>query len=153
MGYKINGKNINGIVLTPLSIISTKGGDILHAFKSSEQTFSKFGEAYFSNIKLGFVKAWKRHREMTLNLVVPIGEVKFVIFDGRKESSTYNQFQTIILSKDKKYYRLTIPKMVWVGFQGIGENDSMILNIASVEHSEDEVERKEVNEIKFNWKV
>ena len=39
---------------------------------------------YFGvNIESGVVKAWKRHRQMTLNLVVSVGVIRFVMFDDR----------------------------------------------------------------------
>jgi len=41
--------------------------------------------------------------------------------------------------------------MIWVGFQGLGRQTSFVLNIANIEHSPEEVERKELDEIKFNW--
>ena len=41
--------------------------------------------------------------------------------------------------------------MIWVGFQGLGLQTSLVLNIANIEHSPEEVERKELAEIKFNW--
>ena len=41
--------------------------------------------------------------------------------------------------------------MIWVGFQGLGQQTSLILNIANIEHSPKEIERKELDEIKFNW--
>ncbi len=37
---------ITGVSSTPLSIIDTKGGAVLHAIKSSDNGFSGFGEAY-----------------------------------------------------------------------------------------------------------
>ena len=40
--------DINGVLVTPLSIINTKGGDVLHAMKSIDQGYLGFGEAYFS---------------------------------------------------------------------------------------------------------
>jgi len=64
---------IDGVVLTRLSIINIPDGDVLHAMKSNDLGYSGFGEAYFSIVKQNVVKAWKRHREMTLNLVVPVG--------------------------------------------------------------------------------
>ena len=53
----------------------------MHVLKSSDRGFEKFGEAYFSCINSCAVKAWKKHTLMTLNLVVPIGKVKFVFHD------------------------------------------------------------------------
>ena len=40
-----------------------------------------FGEIYFSNINSLCIKAWKKHKIMTLNLIVPIGKVRFVFHD------------------------------------------------------------------------
>jgi dTDP-4-dehydrorhamnose 3,5-epimerase len=146
-------KNIEGVTLTPLSIISASGGDVLHAMKSSDLGFNGFGEAYFSTVETGAIKAWKRHHEMTLNLVVPVGVIRFVIFDSRQESKNYKEFQEIIISRDDNYCRLTVPKMVWLGFEGVDEKSSILLNIADIEHQNDKVDKKDLNEIKFNWKV
>ena len=140
---------ITGVSTTPLSIIDTKGGAVLHAIKSSDHGFSGFGEAYFSIIEHNAIKGWKRHKEMVLNLIVPIGSVRFVLYDDRKNQ--INQFQEIVLSLTGEYARLTVPPMVWVGFQGLDNQLSLVLNIASIEHSPEEIERKELDEIKFNW--
>ena len=81
---------INGVTTTPLSIIDTKGGAVLHAIKSSDYGYSGFGEAYFSTIEYNAIKGWKRHKEMVLNLIVPIGSVRFILYDDRKNQ--INQF-------------------------------------------------------------
>jgi dTDP-4-dehydrorhamnose 3,5-epimerase len=142
---------IEGVVLTPLSVISTEGGDVLHAIKSSDQSFGGFGEAYFSKIKYNTIKGWKRHKEMILNLIVPVGAVRFVLYDDRPRSSSQGQFQEIMLSSVDHYQRITVPPMVWVGFQGQDKKTSIILNIASIEHLPEEVERRELGAIKYNW--
>ncbi|WP_371412776.1 dTDP-4-dehydrorhamnose 3,5-epimerase [Candidatus Thioglobus sp. NP1] len=142
---------INGVNITPLSIIDTKGGDVLHAMKISDHGYSGFGEAYFSTIEPDAIKGWKRHKQMVLNLVVPVGTVRFILFDDRDNQDNVNQFQEVTLSIEDGYSRLTIPPMIWVGFQGLGLQKSLVLNIANIEHSPEEVERKELAEIKFNW--
>ena len=142
---------INGVNITPLSIIDTKGGDVLHAMKISDHGYSGFGEAYFSTIEPDAIKGWKRHKQMVLNLVVPVGTVRFILFYDRDNQDNVNQFQEVTLSIEDGYSRLTIPPMIWVGFQGLGLQKSLVLNIANIEHSPEEVERKELAEIKFNW--
>ena len=142
---------IKDVVITKLSIIDTLGGGvIMHAMKESSVGYTGFGEAYFSQVDQGAIKAWKRHKKMTLNLVVPVGGIRFVLFDDRKVLNT--QFQEIIISKDN-YYRLTVPPMVWMGFQGLSEGSAMLLNIADIEHDPDEVNRKEMSEINYNWSI
>jgi len=141
---------MNEIIITPLDIIKVNKGDVMHVMKSQDAGFSGFGEAYFSVVSHNAIKAWKRHHEMTLNLVVPVGKIRFVLFDDRKELN--NQFQEVVLSTDN-YCRLTIPPMVWMGFQGISNNDSILFNIADIHHSSFEVDRKKIDEIEFDWSV
>ena len=140
---------IKDVLITPLSIIGSPEGNVLHGMKETDEGFSGFSEAYFSEINFDSVKAWKRHKEMTLNLIVPVGEIRFVLFDKREE--TKGLFQEVILSQNN-YCRLTIPAKIWVGFQGLSKSGSMLLNIADIRHNFEEAERKGIEEIKFNWR-
>ena len=79
-----------------------------------------------------------------------MGIVRIVIVDQREESSTCDQFQEVILSPDN-YQRLTIPPKLWVGFQGIAEITSMMLNVANIEHCPDESSNVELGAIQFDW--
>lgn len=141
---------IKGLTITPLDIIQTPGGDVMHAMKKSDIGFSQFGEAYFSNIEYNAVKAWKRHRNMTLNLIVPVGHIKFVIFDDRVKART--ELQEIIVSTGN-YCRITVPSMVWMGFQGLSKEGSVLLNIADIEHDPKEIDRKKIEQIDYDWRV
>ena len=139
---------IDDVIITPLKVIETFGGNVMHAMKKTDLGYADFGEAYFSEIEKNSVKAWKRHREMTLNLIVPLGKIKFVMFDDRK--GTNNGFQEVIISKEN-YCRLTVPPMIWVGFKGLSSFKSILLNIASIPHNPKEVEKKEIDKIEFDW--
>jgi dTDP-4-dehydrorhamnose 3,5-epimerase len=141
---------IEGVIITPLKIIDVPGGDVLQAMKVGDTGFSEFGEAYFSTVEPGYVKAWKRHHKMTLNLIVPVGKIRFIIFDDRKSDN--GQYQEAVLSKEN-YCRLTIPPMVWIGFQGVDKNISILLNIADIEHVPEECDRKVINQIKYDWEL
>jgi len=140
---------MDGVTLTALKIMSHPEGDVLHGMKASEASFSGFGEAYFSSIKQGCVKGWKKHSKMTLNLVIPQGEIQFVVFDGREKSVTKGQFLDVSLST-RNYQRLTVDPGLWVGFKGLGSN-SILLNIASIEHDPAEVDNIHLSDLSFNW--
>jgi dTDP-4-dehydrorhamnose 3,5-epimerase len=139
------------IRLTPLNVINVTGGDVLHAMKSGDEGYFAFGEAYFSIIEAGAVKAWKRHHRMHLNLIVPKGIVKFVLFDDRNKEDK-NVFREIILSREN-YYRLTVPPMIWFGFQGIHCGESIVLNIADIKHHDDPVDRKNQQDFDYDWGI
>ncbi len=129
---------ISDVLITPLNIIDTPGGNVMHAIKKIDNGFSGFGEAYFSNIDRGAIKAWKRHKRMALNLVVPVGKIRFVLFDDRDLSNT--SFQEVVISKDN-YCRITTPPMIWLGFQGMSDSGSILLNIADIMHDPDEMDK------------
>lgn len=124
---------INGVLLTPLKIIAGDNGGVMHALKNNEPSFAGFGEAYFSTVNKGAVKGWKRHREMILNITVPSGCIRFVLFDDREDSITKGTIQEITISP-KNYQRLTVPPGIWMAFQGVDEYN-MLLNIASIPHN------------------
>ena len=139
-----------GVKLTPLKIIALEVGDVLHGAKISDAGLVGFGEAYFSKIKQGKIKAWKRHREMTLNVVVPVGEIRFVLYDDRTESPARGKFFSVNLSL-QNYQRLTIPPMIWMGFKGIGDDLNLLLNIASIPHDPKEADRLDIGSIRYDW--
>ena len=135
---------MDGVILTPLKQIHNPKGDIYHAMKKSDDGFNGFGEVYFSSIHKDDVKGWKKHTVMTLNLVVPVGEIEFVIYDEKKA-----EFLSVILSQDN-YQRLTVNTGLWMAFRGIAK-DSMLLNLASIEHDPEEAENKNLDEIVYAW--
>ena len=136
------------IIFTPLKRIQVTGGNVLRALKSDEVGYSGFKEAYFSEINAGAIKAWKLHTKMIMNLIVPVGQVRFVFF--YKNQETTGSFKSYILGEDN-YARITVPPGIWFAFQGLGTSRSLILNISNIEHDSNEVERKLLEEIEFEW--
>lgn len=136
---------VEDILISDPKIISVPGGDVLHAMKNLDLGYRGFGEAYFSRIEFGAIKAWKRHLRMTLNLVVPVGRVLFHFVD---ECGGV----THLVIGPSSYKRLTVPPGIWFGFKGLDENGSLLLNIADIPHDPTEVQRKDASEIQVNWK-
>jgi dTDP-4-dehydrorhamnose 3,5-epimerase len=136
---------IEGVILTPLRQIDTPKGSVWHAMKSSDVGFDGFGEAYFSFVNKGEIKGWKKHVRMTLNIVVPIGSIKFRLIDGRDGSVTNGMKNEFVISASN-YQRLTAPPGVWMCFEGVGEHN-MLLNLANTEHDSSEVVNKELGEL------
>ena len=135
---------MDGVELHDLKIINHKKGDILHGIKSSSEGFNSFGEAYFTKIKPGEIKGWKKHNLMTLNLIVPLGDVKFVVYDGKDFFSTD-------LSLQNNYKRLTISPGLWVAFKGLSESTSLVLNVADMEHDSKESQNIDLTELIYEW--
>ena len=69
-------KNIKGIEITPLQIISDHRGSVMHMLRNDSKIFQQFGEIYFSTIFKDKIKAWHLHKEATLNYACVFGSVK-----------------------------------------------------------------------------
>tara|TARA_B110000483_G_scaffold224455_1_gene283246 strand:+ start:755 stop:1162 length:408 start_codon:yes stop_codon:yes gene_type:complete len=135
---------LDRIILTPLKKIHNPKGDIFHAIKKSDPGYDGFGEAYFSIINKGHIKQWKKHTKMTLNLVVAIGEIKFVAYDEK-----IKEFFSTKLSQNN-YQRLTVKPGLWLAFKGLGDFN-MLLNLANIEHDPNEAVNMDLEELKYEW--
>ena len=143
---------IDGVILTPLSQIFDERGKVMHMLRSDSEVFSNFGEIYFSCTNPGAIKAWHRHKEMTLNYAAITGEIKCVLFDDRPGSSTRGQVNEFFLSPEN-YFLLTVPPLVWNGWKGLGNDKSIVANCATIPHDPLEIERKPAFDTGFpyNW--
>ena len=135
---------MDGVILTPLKQIHHPKGNVFHGMKKSDEGFSGFGEAYFSTIHKDDIKGWKKHKEMTLNLVVVSGAIELVVYNEETK-----EFFAVVLSP-ANYQRLTVLPGMWVAFRGITEN-SMLLNLASLEHDPEEAVSANLECIDYAW--
>jgi len=148
----LKNSNIEGLIIQPLKQIIDERGSVMHMLRSDSPVFKQFGEIYFSTIKHGVIKAWKKHKYMTQNIAVPVGKIKVVIFDDRVGSRTYGNLLEI-RTGTIKYSLIIIPPKVWYGFEGLSSFDSLIANCTTLPFDEKEVERVEsvVSFIPYIW--
>jgi len=143
-------KNIKGVEITPLKIISDDRGSVMHMMRSDSKIFKEFGEIYFSTIFNNKIKAWHLHKEATLNYACVYGKVKLVLFDERKHSETYGVYQELFLSIEN-YSLITIPPNIWNGFKGLNKGHSIVANCLNLPHNEKEMIRSDINDKRFNY--
>ena len=87
---------------------------------------------------------------MTLNLVVPMGKVTFVIYNDKDGSNSKEDYFKVTLSQTN-YQRLTVPPGLWLAFKGIGNSTNLILNVANMVHDSNELDRMDLREVDYNW--
>ena len=141
MGEVIFGR----VMIDDCKVIETNGGPVIKLLGIHDKSFCGFGEAYFSTINPGSIKAWKRHQKMTMTLTVSEGNVLFVFYDEDK-----NSFCEVALNSDEMA-KLTVMPGVWFGFSNLSSKPSKILNIASIAHDPSEVERSPVDHFAYKW--
>ena len=137
------------ILETQLNIIPSEDGSVMHALKFSDNGYFGFKEIYFSTVKKDSIKAWKRHKKMILNLVVPAGSIRLVFAENNHKTNSYHFHQYVLNSEN--YSRLTVPSNIWFGFQGLDEGLNLVANIANMTHDPNEIERLDLNSIKYDW--
>ena len=140
------GKLIDKITLTKLNIIENEKGNLFHAMKKSSTGFAGFGEAYFTHVKKRNIKGWKRHKAMTLNLVVISGLVEIVLVEDKELIEISRK--RIILGGEN-YSRLTVPPGLWMAFSGVSDQENIMLNISNIEHDPKESENLPLDSFLF----
>ena len=138
---------IQGVLETPLKRIAGPNGSVLHAMKAEAPGFAGFTEAYFSEVFEGATKSWRRHNRITLNLIVPRGNVRFVLHDDRGGRSDFVNYR---IGEDN-YARLTVPPGLWMAFRGEGPGVSLILDITNGEHDPSEADSRDLHVFAYIW--
>lgn len=131
---------IGGVIVQELKQIADERGRVMHMLRADSPLFTKFGEIYFSIVNPGVVKAWKRHIKMSQHFAVPIGKIRLVFYDNRKESSTSGKVDIVEIGENR-YCLVKIPPLLWYGFQGISSVPALIANCTDMSHDPNEVER------------
>ena len=131
---------IDGLIVTPLREIADARGSVLHMLRADAPEFTTFGECYFSEIRPGVIKAWKRHRRQAQNMAVPVGRVRFVVYDARESSPSRGRVDVIELGRPDAYLRLHIPPMLWYGFTCVAAAASLVANCVDIPHDPTESE-------------
>jgi len=115
-------------LFTPLKQIFHPKGDVFHGMKKSDAGFEEFGEAYFTTVRCGEIKGWKKHTRMVMNLVVPVGSIRLYLREDASGAACQYTLGT------DNYGRVTVPAGFWMAFEGVGDSLNLMLNLASIEH-------------------
>jgi len=126
------------------SVIENLKGNVRHFIKRQDISKKSFGEIYFSEIRVGQIKAWKCHTKITSHLCVLLGEVKFVIYSD-------DQKITELFLSSQRNCRLMIYPNTWYGFSNIGNSDAVIVSYIDKEHDPKEQLSMDIKGINYDW--
>lgn len=146
--------NIEGLIVTPLKKIVDERGMIMHMLKKTDESFTQFGEIYFSCGQPGAVKAWHIHKEMTLNDCCIVGMIKLVIYDLRPKSPTKGNLVELFIG-EHNYCVVQIPPGVANGYKAFGDKMAIVANCASMPHDKSELIYIDPfdNDIPYDWNI
>ena len=137
-------KKLNDMKTIILKKIKQKKGNIVKIIKKDDTFFYSFGELYVSEIKPHQTKAWRYHKRSTQNIFLLEGRCKIVC-------QLKKRFVETQLSENSPKL-IIIPKKCWYGFKNKSRKKVKLLNLCDRKFSENEILRKEIKEIKYNWK-
>ena len=145
---------LDGVVVTKLKKIPDERGVIYHMLRNDDKHFQKFGEIYFSIAYPGVIKGWHEHIKQIQNYCVVDGMIKLVIYDNRKESSTYKRLQELFIGDDN-YCLVTIPTGIIMGYKCIGLKKSILANCSTLPHDPTEMISYEPlgEKVPYNWEI
>ena len=90
---------IHGVKIKKLKVIPDERGRLMEMLRSDDGIFIKFGQVYITTAYPGVVKAWHYHKKQIDHFVVVKGMMKVVLYDGRKESSTYREINEFFMGE------------------------------------------------------
>ena len=146
---------IKGVIVKKLKIIPDDRGRLMEILRSDDKNFEKFGQVYMTTTYPGVVKAWHFHRLQNDNFACVHGKIRLALYDARENSPTFKEVNEFILSTDDPIL-VTIPKMVYHGFKGIADCESIVINTPTLPYNYKNPDEERLdaynNDIKYDWR-
>ena len=121
---------IDGLKIVPLQVNFDDRGylfEIIHNYD-----MPKFGQVYLVGDPVrGIIRAFHKHDILWDYFCIIKGSAKFVFVDDRKDSKTYQQQETIILS-EKSPKMIIIPPGIYHGWMSLEDGTIMISTASEV---------------------
>ena len=146
---------IDGVKKKQLRVIPDERGRLSEILRSDDKEFfSQFGQIYMTTAYPGAVKAWHFHKKQYDNFTVVHGMMKVVLYDGRKNSPTFDEVNEFFMGTHNPML-LQIPPMVMHGFKCISETEAVVVNVPTEVYNYDDPDEFRVdphnNDIPYEW--
>lgn len=146
---------MEGVKIISLKKNINEKGFLMEVQGEKDSDFPGFGQVYITATNPGVIKAWYRHHKQLDQIALIKGEILLVLYDTRKNSPSYNQFQEIRMTT-KKPLLVQIPTMIWHGFKTLSNEPALLLHMNTHTYNfgnpdEDRIPL-ENNFIKYQWK-
>jgi len=125
-------------------------GYLIEILRSSDEHFTKFGQVYIvgDNVR-NIIRAFHVHEVLWDWFFISHGSAKFALVDGRKNSPTFEEINTFILT-DRKPQLLVVPPGVYHGWMSL-EDDTQMISTASEVYNRQNPDEKRVSYDSFGY--
>ncbi len=144
---------IEGVKNNPVKSFIDDRGFLSQILPEGDQSFEIKRIYSTGNFAKGTIRGFHKHKKEKKVFFVPSGAAKFVLVDDRKDSSTYKEIDTFILSKLNPSV-LVIPTGVYSGWMSL-EDQTIVLGISSEPFDKENPDDERVDPNSFGdvWKV
>jgi dTDP-4-dehydrorhamnose 3,5-epimerase len=145
---------IEGVMTKKLKVIPDERGRLMEILRTDDEMFRKFGQVYMTTAYPGVVKGWHYHKKQYDNMAVVKGMMKIVLYDGRRDSSTYGEINEFFAGEHNPVL-IHIPPFVCHGFKCISQEEAIVVNTPSEAYDYREPDEFRVhphdNDIPYEW--
>jgi len=145
---------IEGVIIKKLKVIPDERGRLMEILRVDDEMFKGFGQVYMTTAYPGVVKGWHYHKRQFDNMAVLKGMMKIVLYDGRKESSTYGEINECFAGEHNPVL-LHIPPHVCHGFTCISPEEAVVVNVPTEPYNYKEPDEFRIhphdNDIPYKW--
>ncbi|AZR72013.1 dTDP-4-dehydrorhamnose 3,5-epimerase [Anoxybacter fermentans] len=145
---------IEGVKTKKLKIIPDERGRLMEILREDDDLFISFGQVYMTTAYPGVVKGWHYHKKQIDHFAVVKGMMKVVLYDGRKDSPTYDEINEFFMGEYNPIM-LQIPPYVFHGFKCIGTEEAILINIPTEKYNYDNPDEYRIdphqNDIPYDW--
>lgn len=126
---KLRGAPIEGVTFRPCRPVPHEDGHVTEVARASWDIIkAPIVQVHITTTFAGRIRAWGLHQRSTDRLFVVNGLVRFVVFDGRKDSPTCGRLFELTVS-EKNPGLLSIEPNLFHGWKNIGTSEATIINM------------------------
>ncbi|HEX5359119.1 MAG TPA: dTDP-4-dehydrorhamnose 3,5-epimerase family protein [Candidatus Nitrosotalea sp.] len=144
---------IEGVRNNPVKSFIDDRGFLSQILPEGDESFHIARIYSTGNFSRGVIRGFHKHKREKKAFFVPTGSAKFVAVDDRKESSTFKEINTFVLSTLNPSV-LTVPTGVYTGWMSL-EDGTVVIGISSEKFDKDNPDDERLDPYAYGdvWKV
>lgn len=128
-GGRLKHLSIEGVRFQPVRPVPHEDGHLVEVARTDWPLLeSPIVQVHITTTLPGHVRAWGLHERSADRLFVVKGLIRFAVYDGRADSPTSGQVNTLLVS-DASPGLLVVPPNLYHGWKNIGDTEASIINM------------------------
>ncbi len=144
---------IEGVKNNPVKSFIDDRGFLSQILPEGDESFQIKRIYSTGNFSRGVIRGFHKHKREKKAFFVPTGSAKFVAVDDRKDSVTFKEINTFVLSTLNPSV-LTVPTGVYTGWMSL-EDGTVVIGISSEKFDKDNPDDERLDPYAYGdvWKV